>query len=188
MKKFNLFGKGKRSEETAAQRLYKTLNVDTYTKYPYEKQSLYENMYVINQVIGEYWKPRYLVDEKNKTAVEFMNGMMRLQTVCGDDIDWQSLESLSDEVIDRARALNAVYPTFVRQYKDGVAEVSWELNPDGRYYMDEDGFGMTDDVEITIYGYIDRDGKPLIKFRTIEDYKELDDMEREAKKNLKTKK
>ena len=94
MKVFNLFGKRKQVEETTAYVLYKTLNVDTYTKYPYEKQSLDEDMYVVNQAIGGYWKPRYLVDEKNKTTVEFMNGIMRLQTICTDDIDWISLEGL----------------------------------------------------------------------------------------------
>lgn len=186
MKKFILFGKGTQKEGTDVQDLYKILSVEEYTHYPYEKQSLGEEMYVINQVIGEYWKPRYLIDEKNKTAVEFMDSWTTLQTVCPDDIDWKSLEGLSQEVIDRVKNLNAVFPTFVRKYKNGVAEVSWQINPDGRYYMDEDGFGMTDDEEITIYGYIDRNGNPLVKFRNIKDYGELEEMEKEARKNLKT--
>lgn len=186
MKNFNPLGKGKQVEETAAHILYKALCVDIYTQYPYEKQSLEEDMYVINQVIGEYWKPRYLVDEKNKTAVEFMDCWTTLQTVCSDDIDWKLLEGLSQEVIDRTKNQNAVFPTFVRRYKNGVAEVSWQINPDGRYYMDEDGYGMTDDEEITIYSYVDRTGKPLIKFRTIKDFNELKVMEKEARKNLRT--
>lgn len=186
MKKFTLFGKGTQKDGTAVQDLYKMLNVEEYTHYPYEKQSLDEEMYVINQVIDEYWKPRYLVDEKNKTAVEFMDSWTTLQTVCADDIDWKSLEGLPQEVIDKVRILNAVFPTFVRRYKNGVAEVSWQINPDGRYYMDEDGYGMTDDEEITIYSYVDRTGKPLIKFRTIKNFNELNMMEKEAIKNLKT--
>lgn len=185
MKKFNPLRKGKQAEETVAHILYKTLCADTYTQYPYEKRSLDEDMYVINQVIGEYWKPRYLVDEKNKTSVEFMDSWTTLQTVCPDDIDWKSLEGLSQEVIDKARNLNAVFPTFVRRYENGVAEVSWQINPDGRYYMDEDGFGMTDDEEITIYSYVDRAGKPLVKFRNIKDYGELEKMRKAARRNLK---
>ena len=54
--------------------------------------------------------------------------------------------------------------------------------------MDEDGYGMTDDEEITIYSYVDRAGKPLVKFRYIKDYSELDEMEKEARKNLKKRK
>lgn len=186
MKNFTPLGKGKQVEETATHILYKTLCVDTYTQYPYKKQSLDEDMYVINQVIGEYWKPRYLVDGENKTAVEFMDSWTTLQTVCPDDIDWKSLEGLSQDVIEKAKSLNTVFPTFVRSYKNDVAEVSWQINPDGRYYMDEDGFGMTDDEEITIYGYVDRNGTPLVKFRTIKDFNELNMMEKEARKNLKT--
>ncbi|MBO5427218.1 MAG: hypothetical protein J5996_02190 [Prevotella sp.] len=186
MKNFNPLGKGKQAEKTAVQNLYNTLGAEKYTHYPYEKQCLDDDMYVINQAIGEYWKPRYLVDEKNKTAVEFMDRWTTLQTVCTDDIDWKSLESLSQEVINKAKDLNAVFPTFVRDYKNGVAKVSWQINPDGHYYMDENGYGMTDDKEITIYSYVDKTGKPLIKFRIIKDFNELKMMEKEAIKNLKT--
>lgn len=35
--------------------------------------------------------------------------------------------------------------SVVRRYENGGAEVSWMLQPDGRYDQDEDGFGMTDD-------------------------------------------
>ena len=82
--------------------------------------------------------------------------------------------------------LSAVYGNvlreqgFIRQFKNGVAQVSWQLNPDGRYYMDEDGFGMTDDEEVEIYGFIDMEGKVLVKFRNIEDYGELEVMRKQA--------
>lgn len=188
MKKFKLSVKAVQVEQTVSaipHQLYEILKLGDYKQYPYEKQVLGEGMYVINQVIGEYWKPRFLVDGKNKTAVEFMSGSTKLQTVCVDDIDWKSLEGLPPYAIDRAKYLDAVFPTFVRGYKNGIAEVSWQINPDGYYYMDEDGFGMTDDEEITIYSYVDRAGKPLVKFQTIKDYGELDIMRKEAKNNLK---
>ena len=40
----------------------------------------------------------------------------------------------------------------------------WEVNPDGMYYRDEDGFGMTDDDEINLEGAIDRKGNVVKKF------------------------
>lgn len=46
--------------------------------------------------------------------------------------------------------------------------------------MDEDGFGMTDDEEVEIYGFIDMKGKVLVKFRNIEDYGELEVMRKQA--------
>ena len=36
--------------------------------------------------------------------------------------------------------------------------------PDGRYYMDDDGFGITDDEEIALIGKIDRTGKVVVPF------------------------
>ena len=46
--------------------------------------------------------------------------------------------------------------------------------------MDDDGFGMTDDEEIEIYGFIDTKGKVLVKFKAIKDRKELETMRKEA--------
>lgn len=188
MKKLKLFGRSMQIEGTAAHELYQALCREEYSRHPYEKMDLDEGMSVINQVIGEYWKPRYLIDERNETAVEFMDGCTILQTVCTDDVDWKSLEGLPQDAIDTAKELNAFFPTFVRGYRKGVAEVSWQISPDGRYYMDEDGYGMTASEEITIYSYVDRAGRPLVRFRKVEDYCELDKMEKEARRRLKSRK
>ena len=52
--------------------------------------------------------------------------------------------------------------------------------------MDEDGFGMTDDEEIEIYGFIDQNAKVVVKFRNInEHYSELDKMRKEAEEIVK---
>lgn len=188
MKIIDLFGKGTQEKENADKELYVKLCAEEFSRRPYEKEDLKDGMYVVNQSIGGYWKPRFLVDERNKTAVEIMNEWTILLTVCADDIDWKSLEGLPSHAIDKAKRLNASFPTFVKNYKDDVAEMSWQINPDGRYYMDEDGYGMTNDEEITIYSYVDRAGKPLVCFRNINDYAELNQMEEEARKNLKRRK
>ena len=52
--------------------------------------------------------------------------------------------------------------------------------------MDDDGFGMTSDEEITVYGFIDSEMNVLVKFQYIdEDWKRLDKMRREAVETLK---
>ena len=50
--------------------------------------------------------------------------------------------------------------------------------------MDDDGFGMTNDEEIEIYGFIDKTGKVLVKFRAINDNKELIAMRKEAEEKV----
>jgi len=73
--------------------------------------------------------------------------------------------------------------------QNGVAQVSWQLNPDGRYYMDEDGYGMTDDEEIEIYGFIDQNAKVVVKFKNINEcYGELDKMRKEVEEIIKSRK
>lgn len=39
----------------------------------------------------------------------------------------------------------------------------WTVQPDGRYWADDDGFDMDD--EINLYAYVDDDGDFLSKFR-----------------------
>ena len=73
MKKFKLFGNSSQIEDNGARELYKALSTEEYTQYPYEKCDLDDGMSVFNQVIGGYWKPRFLMDERNQAAVEFMD-------------------------------------------------------------------------------------------------------------------
>lgn len=150
---------------TTPQSLYERLRAPKFGQYPYEKCSLGDAMSVVNEAMREYWKPRFLMDDRNKVAFEFMNHSAVLQTIRQEDIDWDSLRGFPDDVIGRARNLDAWFPTLIRMYRNGVAEVRWMLQPDGRYYQDEDGFGMTDDKEITICGMIDRTGKAVGRFR-----------------------
>ena len=48
---------------------------------------------------------------------------------------------------------------------DGRRILIWTVQPDGRYWADDDGFGMEDDDEINLYAYVDDDGNFLSKFR-----------------------
>ena len=53
--------------------------------------------------------------------------------------------------------------------------------------MDEDGYGMTDDEEIEIYGFIDQNAKVVVKFKNINEcYGELDKMRKEAEQIVKS--
>lgn len=152
------------SEMSEEEKLYKKLSSPLYRDHPYEQRDLGEGMTMLNQVIGEYWKPRYLLDNEAKCAYEFMSIDEVLQIVTDEDIDWDSLKGLPQDAFDRAKAHSFHFPSHIYQYKNGVAEVEWQLNPDGMYYRDEDGFGMTDDEEINLYGAIDRKGKFVKKF------------------------
>ena len=167
--------------ESYDEKLYQLLTTDRYRNRPYETNDLGEGMAVINETMWGWWKHRFLINHNTKCAYEFMDKDQKLVTVTQDDIDWDSLKELPEDVQRTARALSFHFPSFIRKFHNGVAEVSWQLNPDGRYYMDEDGFGMTDDEEVEIYGFIDQNAKVLVKFKNInENYRELEKMRKQA--------
>lgn len=181
----NLFEKINRMNDqpgTFEEKMYRLLMDKRYNSRPYEKKSLADGMSLINQSICGWWKPRFLIDDRHKCAYEFMDGDERLTTVTEDDIDWESLRGLSEKAIERAKSLSFHYPSFIYTFRKSVAEVCWQLNPDGYYFMDDDGYGMTNDEEINIYGYVDRTGKPVTKFRYVEDTDELQKIRQQAEK------
>lgn len=165
--------------------LYMLLNTEKYTCYPYETKELQEGMALVSQVIGSWWKPRFLLNHDTKCAYEFMDINEHLTTVTQNDIIWDSLQDISEIAVEQAKRLSAHFPTFIHEFKNGVAPVSWQINPDGHYCMDDDGFGMTDDEEITIYGYLDCKGRVVSKFRAINNYNELDTMRKNAENSIK---
>lgn len=178
---FNLFRNNFKSYSDEEQ-LYNQLTTRTYSQYPYETKDIGEGMALVNEVIMQYWKPRFLLNHDTKCAYEFMNSNETLVTVTHEDIAWETLNELPGVARGYAKSLSFHYPSFIRSFKNGVAEVSWQLNPDGRYFMDEDGFGMTDDEEIKIYGFIDKVGKVVVKFQVISNYDELNMMREQAEK------
>lgn len=171
--------------ESEEEKLYNILITDKYKESPYETMDLGEGMAIVNESMWGWWKPRYLLNHNTKSAYEFMDGSQKLVTVTEDDIDWESLKNLSKDAQEQAKRLSFHYPSFIRAFKNGVAEVSWQLNPDGRYYMDEDGFGMTNDDEIEIYGFIDQNAKVIVKFRNIQNFNELGEMRKTAEQIVK---
>lgn len=157
-------GKSNDIDMSEEEKLYRELCLSQYQGLSLVQNDLGEDMALVTQVIGRYWKPRYLMDKEARCAYEFMSIDEVLQIVTDEDVDWDSLKGLPQDAFDRAKAHSFHFPGHVYQYKNGVAEVEWQLNPDGMYYRDDDGFGMTDDEEINLYGAIDRKGKVVKKF------------------------
>ena len=157
-------GKSNDMDMSEEEKLYRELCLSQYQGLSLVQNDLGEDMALVTQVIGRYWKPRYLMDKEARCAYEFMSIDEVLQIVTDEDIDWDSMKGLPQDAFERAKAHSFHFPGHVYQYKNGVAEVEWQLNPDGMYYRDEDGFGMTDDEEINLYGAIDRKGKVVKKF------------------------
>ena len=57
------------------------------------------------------------------------------------------------------------YPSRFEVTKDGLYIVRWQLQPDGVYWADSQGFGQTSDYEIFLYSYLNEQGKFIAPFR-----------------------
>ncbi len=168
------------------EKLFLDLSETDFANNGYSVSELGSGICALEQSICGWWKQRYLIDKNNCRAFEIMDENMRLMFVSKDDIDWESIAQLPESIRMRANALSARFPSFIHGFKNGVALVSWQLNPEGRYYMDEDGYGMTSDDEVTIYGFIDTCMNVLVKFRYInDDWTLLNKMRDEAQSKLK---
>jgi hypothetical protein len=172
------------SNKSTEEKPYEVLQSNTYKSSLYKTEDLGEGMAVLYQSIWGWYKPRFVLNHNKKTAFEFMDSYECLVTVTTDDINWASLKKLPEKVIDRAECLSFQFPSFIRGFRNGVARIDWQLNPDRRYYND-DGYGMTADEEIEIYGFIDTQGHVLVKFKAIKDRKELEVMRKEAEEKMK---
>lgn len=78
------------------------------------------------------------------------------------DIEKQAAELIMQECPNywmRANFRFWVYP-----FVGGKAPVEWTICPDGRYWADEDGYGMTDDEKIVLHGHITTMGKAVEPF------------------------
>ena len=84
-----------------------------------------------------------------------------------DDIEWENVNQLEHNY--DAKRLQACYSFGIGDFSDGVACVNWMLYPDGRYFGDEDGFGMEDNDEVNVSAYIDTECHVLVKFQDMED-------------------
>ena len=88
-----------------------------------------------------------------------------------NDIDYDAIAKECENGIGNARAKIIRYAGLNRWdgFKDGLCAISWMLYPDGRYFADEDGFGMEDNDEEEVYAIIDTDLNIVEPFRPIKD-------------------
>lgn len=96
--------------DSEEERLYSTLSKRQYKEYPYEHRDLGENMTLVNEDIYGYWKPRYLLDNESKTAIEFMSASETLMNVADEDIDLDSIKGLPQDVIERVNCRSYHFP------------------------------------------------------------------------------
>lgn len=70
---------------------------------------------------------------------------------------WESRRALDHQIRFR---------TDFERMGDHTIRMVWEIQPDGRYWEDDDGFGAESGMEIQLYTYLDEKGNFTGPFRT----------------------
>lgn len=108
-------------------------------------------MYLINHITHEAWMIR-----------SFSGTLIQWTTA---DVDMEELKDVENSC--NARIMWAQYGFNIGLFKGGRAVVSWTLHPEGTYFADPDGFGMTDDEEVKVYGIVNTQCKIVKQFSLI---------------------
>lgn len=111
----------------------------------------------------------FLVNKKTEEAWELLSSNGRFSFWDASAVEIAATFNLPYRAQRNAVEVRAPYYFGINEFKDGVAYVSWTLQPDGRYYADDEGFGMTDDDEINFYAFIDTKANVLVPFQEMDD-------------------
>ena len=74
--------------------------------------------------------------------------------------EWEKYWSSKQKLQNRVH-----YRTEFHAQPDGKIKMIWQIQPDGRYWADEGGFGMENDDEINLFSILDDRGRFLQPFR-----------------------
>lgn len=162
--KASMIYEAKNGREERAKELYRKLMAMEVDFEPH-LEGLGEGMSKVQRETWDgYLETKYIINRKTLCAYEVVDESGKLAMLTKDDVDWESLKDVPEEARRIAEGLSSGYSVKIGRFYKGAAWVEWQINPDGYYYMDDDGFGMTNDVEVNLYGQINTKGEVVRKF------------------------
>lgn len=151
---------------TSPKELYKTLAAD----FSAEKKFYFDDRGEDMMQAREKGTDRIiLVNNKTKEAWELISSNGKFSFWDASAVEIASAFDLPYKSHRNAVELRAPYYFGINEFKYGVASVSWTLQPDGRFYADENGFGMEKDEEINYYAFINAQADILVPFQPMDD-------------------
>ena len=115
--------------------------------------------------IGNSRGPLFFANSHTGKARQLLDENSNLVGFEDSDFDWEKLKT-----VEHPYDVNRKYVDYggLGRYWDfhnGVCCLCWMLHPDGRYYADENGYGMEDDDEENIYCIINSDLRIVIPWQ-----------------------
>lgn len=107
---------------------------------------------ILNKETGKF---RRIVSEDGRLLVD------------DSEIDFEAIEEGCPD-FEGGKYVEYYFGLF-RDFKNGVCAICWTVYPDGRYFADEDGFGMEHNNEENAYCIINRNLEIIVPFQPIKD-------------------
>ena len=117
-------------------------------------------------------KIRLKIDHTYRVA-EHCEEIARSLGMSDEEIDFESIDKLENSHNAHTRDIDYAGINRWTNCKNGLIALSWMLYPDGRYFADEDGFGMEDNDEVTVYCVMNEDLEVIRPFAPVEDVPSL---------------
>ena len=93
---------------------------------------------------------RYLVNVESE-KIRKISEPGKLVGFSDDEIDLEAIEKLPHSYNARLRLIEYGGISRWDDCRDGLITLCWTLYPAGRYFADEDGYGMEDNDELAVY-------------------------------------
>ena len=143
----------------------------------YKWYSWGEDIYLVKDEFGD----RYLIN-KATGKIRQISSPGYVVGFSDDEIDFATIDKLPHARNAHERRMNYGAIAWWDSCKDGLIALCWTLYPDGRYYADEDGYGMEDNGEEKIYCVLDDNLNVVQPFTIVPDIEALLNELRKAKK------
>ncbi len=148
-----------------SKQLYEDLSADFKEEKYYSFADRGEGMLQARENNGKRF---FLVNKEKKEAWELVNAMGTFSLWNVSVVEISSIFDIPGLAQRNAMSTKVPYFFGIEDYSKGVTLVVWTLQPDGCYYADSNGYGMTDDEEINIYAYIDKEGHIIVPFQPMD--------------------
>lgn len=142
-----------------------------------------ENMAELEQCACYSWGENLLLvkeDNGDRYLVNKVTGKARQISTPGyvvgfsdDEIDFATVDKLPHGYKAHSRDMDYTPVGWYDRCKNGLIALVWMLYPEGRYFADEDGFGMEDNDEENIYCVMNDNLEVVRPFTVVRDIKAL---------------
>lgn len=140
------------------QKLFPTPSQTPVHSGPYLSQTVVFGMHLYRTATED--SSVYYIDEVRGIRTQVVDKWGRILNFPGIEREEHWVQQVSERALQPQIRFRTDF-----EKRDGRFIMLWQIQPDGRYWEDEDGFGAESDEEVTLYSFLDENGLFTAPFR-----------------------